>query len=152
MKLLSFLFFIYSSLVFSQSESSVKKSKNNLSKSAFTTTYIENLNWKTEISSNTGDTIKTGFDQKNYLKEITIKNADNGISEKQFHSYAKTFTSSFKITHSFQNEFSNFFYDSMSKQLTSKIFESDKKTKIIAIHFLMDANTIINQFPELKNL
>ena len=149
---MSFLLFIYSSLVFSQTETLVKKSENNLNNSSNAILDKENLNWKLEINSENGDTIQTGFDEKNYPKEIIIKNANKGISEKQFHFYAKTHTRSFKLTHSFKNEHSDFFYDSKSKQLNSKLFSSNKKTKIIAIYFLSDANSIINQFPELKNL
>lgn len=149
---MSFMLFIYSSLVFSQAEKLVKKSENNLNNFSNASFYNENLNWKIEINSENGDTIQTGYNQINYAKEIIIKNAEKGISEKQFHFYAKTHARSFKITHSFKNEFSDFFYDSKSKQLTSKLFSSDKKTKIIAIYFLSDAKAITKQFPELKNL
>jgi hypothetical protein len=152
MKLMGFLLYFCFGISFSQVQQSETTSKNNPIKNTVYQYFTGDLNWKTEINSENGDTIQTGFDEKNYPKEIIITNAKKGISQKQFHSYAKSLNSSFKMTHSFKDSFSDYFYDTNSKHLISKKFSSDKKTKITTLYFLWDFATITNNFPHLKNL
>lgn len=94
------------------------------------------------------DTIIFLYDSLNVAKLISIKNKKTGINKKDFHKYAAEINPKFRYASKLENSKSITYFNKDKTLINIKIFEDEKKEKLIDIVFASGRKIIDEVLPK----
>ncbi|WP_374541920.1 hypothetical protein [Flavobacterium sp.] len=153
-KVLQYLIIAFCVLSFSNMFSQIDESKQKNEKKHHGTlisiSKYDDYDAEMKVLKNKTDSITFLYDSQNIAKLISIKNKKSGISNSDFHKYAAENNPKFRFESKMENNKSIVYFNKEKTLANIKIFEDDKKEKLIEIVFLSGLKMIDKILPQLK--